>query len=69
MLFRKKLERSCDYCIHSTQLSDGSILCAGKGLIMPTKACRKFRYDPTRRIPRKMKTPDFSKFDEEDFSL
>ena len=31
--------------------------------------CRRFRYDPTKRIPRKARALDFSKYDERDFSL
>ena len=69
MLFRKKVDKSCSYCIHSTQLADGSILCAKKGLRVPEKVCCKFRYDPLRRIPGKQKAPDFSQYNEDDFSL
>lgn len=69
MLFRKKLPRSCSYCSFSTELSEGAVLCAKKGIKDPSKACRKFRYDPTRRVPLKQKAPDFSAFTEDDFSI
>ncbi|MBQ3251883.1 MAG: hypothetical protein IJB02_01390 [Oscillospiraceae bacterium] len=69
MLFRKKHPRSCSYCSFATTLADGSILCAKKGMTSPEKACLKFRYDPIRRIPGKQKAPDFTKYDENDFSL
>lgn len=69
MLFRKKIERSCAYCVYGAKLEDDQILCARKGLKTQADQCRKFRYDPCKRIPGKMKTPDFSKYEEEDFSL
>lgn len=69
MLFRKKIERSCAYCAHGVQLEEGQMLCAKKGLRTQADGCRKFRYDPCKRIPGKMKAPDFSKYDAEDYSL
>ena len=68
-MFRKKITRSCDYCNYSTLLGDGSVLCAKKGILPEPKACRKFVYDPFRRVPGKMKNPDFSQFKDDDFSL
>jgi len=69
MLFRKKIERACAYCLHGAQLEDGQILCAKKGLRPNEKTCRRFKYDPCKRIPPKAKPLDFSKYDSEDFSL
>lgn len=69
MLFRKKIERACAYCVHGTKLDDGQILCAKKGLKLEDEKCRRFKYDPTKRIPAKQKALDFSKYNEEDFSL
>lgn len=69
MLFRKKIERSCAYCAHGAQLCEDQILCAKKGLRCPEDHCRKFKYDPCKRIPVKARALDFSKYDQEDFSL
>ena len=69
MLFRKKIERSCSYCLYGTRLEDGMILCAKKGFQSEEGQCRRFKYDPCKRIPKKAKALDFSKYDEEDFSL
>ena len=69
MLFRKKIERSCAYCVHGAQLEDGQVLCTKKGLRTVEDKCRKFKYDPCKRIPLKAKPMDFSKYDEEDYSL
>ena len=69
MLFRKKIERSCAYCRFGTQLEDGQVLCLKKGVRTVDDQCRKFMYDPLKRIPAKARALDFSRFDEEDFSL
>ena len=69
MLFRKKMERAFDYCRYGAKLEDGNILCAKKGIRQPDNKCWRFRYDPCKRIPCKSKALDFSKYDNEDFSL
>lgn len=69
MLFRKKIERSCAYCTHGARLEDGQILCTKKGLRTEEDSCFRFRYDPCKRIPGRAKALDFSRYDQEDFSL
>ncbi len=69
MLFRKKIQKSCSYCAHGTCISDNQILCIKKGSVSVDFKCRKFRYDPCKRIPGKMKLPDFSAYHDDDFSL
>ena len=69
MLFRKKQTKACAYCAHGTTLEDNTILCAKKGIREDTDSCRKFRYDPCKRIPPKSLTLDFEKYKTEDFSL
>ncbi len=69
MLFRKKLPRSCAYCAHGTCIGENTILCAKKGIQAKDAGCRKFRYDPCKRVPARAKALDFSKYDEKDYSL
>lgn len=69
MLFRKKIDRACQYCRYGAQIEDGLILCPKKGLKTPDSNCRKFKYDPCKRIPKKARALDFSKYDEEDYTL
>ncbi len=69
MLFRKKIEKSCLYCRYGTKMSEDMMLCAKKGIVVISEDCRKFRYDPFKRIPAKPKALDFSKYEEDDFSL
>lgn len=69
MLFRKKIERSCSYCANGTALLGDQVLCTKKGLRSADSSCRKFCYDPCKRVPGKRKALNFSKYDTEDFSL
>lgn len=69
MLFIKKIQRSCAYCQFSVRLDDEQYLCTKRGLRTEADSCRKFRYDPLKRIPKKVKPVDFSKYETDDFSL
>ena len=69
MLFRKNHNRACAYCAHGTATGDGQILCAKKGIKNDTDACRRFSYDPCKRIPPQEKPLDFSRYKDEDFTL
>ncbi len=69
MLFRKRIEKSCTYCRFGTMLEDGLVLCTKRGVVSSYRKCRKFRYDPIKRIPVKPKALDFGKYNSKDFSL
>lgn len=69
MLFRKKIQRSCTYCIYGTKLEDGQILCIKKGIRSDCQKCFRFRYDPCKRIPVKAKALDLSAYQDHDYSL
>jgi len=69
MLFRKKLPRSCSYCTRGTKISDDQVLCTKYGVVSIYYACRKFKYDPCKRVPVKAKALDFSQFEDTDFTL
>lgn len=69
MLFRKRMPRSCAYCANGTKLNEEEVLCSKRGLIGIENSCRKFSYDPCKRIPPKQKVADLSKYDQDDFSL
>lgn len=69
MLFRKKIERSCGYCIYGAHLEGGEVLCSKKGMRTVDEKCYRFKYDPCKRIPAKVKAMDFSKYEKEDYSL
>ena len=69
MLFRKKIDRSCSYCSFGTKIDDSTILCMKRGVVSVDNRCRKFTYDPCKRVPPRAKAPDFSKYNSKDFSL
>lgn len=69
MLFRKKIENSCTYCRYGTALDDEQVLCTKRGVVKTDRKCRKFAYDPLKRVPMKAKPLDFAKYNEEDYSL
>lgn len=69
MFFRRKIERACSYCARSAKLNEEEVLCSKKGVQRADSQCFWFRYDPYKRIPKKAKALDFSKYDDEDFSL
>ena len=68
-LFRGKIEPKCALC-EFAEIPDGGdvVLCRKMGAVMlPESKCRKYRYDPLKRVPRTFVfTGDFS---EEDFKL
>lgn len=69
MLFRKKISRACSYCQYGTQIDDEQVLCIKKGVVPVDGKCRKFCYDPCKRVPAKPKALDFNKYNSEDYSL
>jgi len=69
MLFRKKQPRSCLYCTCGTVLPDRQILCSKRGIRPSDLPCRKFRYDPIKRIPPQNNALDTKKYSQEDFTL
>ena len=69
MLFRKRIPRSCAYCSFGARLEDSQVLCSKVGMRTVEDSCRRFQYDPCKRIPSKAKALDFSKYEDQDFSL
>ncbi|MBQ7599807.1 MAG: hypothetical protein IJU57_03930 [Clostridia bacterium] len=53
----EKIERFCKYCEEARTLSDpDTMLCSAKGVISASECCRKFRYDPLKRTPKRLRT-------------
>lgn len=69
MLFEKEMEARCAYCAWGRDLTEEQVACLKKGIVSSTGACRKFRYDPLRRVPPKPLPTDFSRWKDEDFVL
>ncbi len=66
--FGKDIEHRCEYCERGRKSSSSTaILCERKGIVDAGYSCKKFEYDPLKRVPKRMnKLPEF---DPSDFSL
>ena len=69
MLFQKNIEPRCAYCKRGALLADDRVMCMKKGIVSTANSCRKFRYDPLKRVPPKPVKADFSALKDEDFTL
>ena len=69
MLFEKDMDPRCAYCQRGTTLDDGQVMCMKKGIVAAGGSCRRFRYDPLKRVSPKPMTASFDRFKDEDFTL
>lgn len=67
MLFRKDIDHSCSICAHACELDGNDMLCRKYGVVNKAYKCRKFRYDPYKRIP--SRSPVLPSVDENSLSL
>lgn len=68
-LYGNTITPACHLCANGRMSVDGEVvLCLLKGVADPGDRCRKFRYDPLRRVPFRQPTPAGS-FTEEDFRI
>ncbi len=66
--FNKKLEKRCEYCVHGTRLQfENEIICKKHGVTATDDRCGKYKYDPLKRIPQRVKI--VNDFNEEDFKI
>lgn len=65
----KGIEPRCAYCVWAAPLEEEKLICRKKGVVAAQDHCFRFRYDPLKRVPPRPSAPDFSRFDDEDFSL
>ena len=64
----RKIEPKCEYCIYASVPNDRSeALCLKEGIMDLDNSCKKFKYDPLKRIPHKIAFQ--SNFTEDDFKL
>lgn len=66
--FGKNIEPACGYCELGKTTRDGRmVVCSRKGIVYKHYHCKKFVYQPLKRIPRRK--PQTEQFSKEDFSL
>ena len=64
----KKYPKKCSSCVYARIPDDESmVLCEKKGIVDPDSSCRKYEYDPLKRVP--LKSVISTDFTPEDFSL
>lgn len=67
-IFNKDLPHACSYCVYGREsLFSGEILCSKRGVTSVRDFCRKYKYDPLKRVPERVKISD--NYKPEDFSL
>ena len=68
LLNAKKIERCCESCARgSIGEDDESIFCPKMGVMEKHSSCKKFIYDPLKRVPKK--SPLLPEYTEKDFEL
>lgn len=67
-LLNENITPSCSYCVHGNNfIKQKTILCVKFGVVNSNNSCKKFKYDPLKRIPKaRKKLLEFSK---NDFSI
>ena len=69
-LFGKHIDPACCYCEHSLPVEGQIHLnCRFKGRVDPAASCRRFSYDPLKRIPPRPQMLSSEGFEKKDFEL
>lgn len=67
-LFAGDNPRCCACCLRGkTAPQSGMILCPRRGVVPESYFCKKYRYDPLKRVPRR--APELPSFSPDDFRL
>ena len=69
MLFNRKIEPKCFYCLYGSSLGDNKIACKKRGIMDGDGFCGAFCYEPTKREPEVSPSIKLEGLKEEDFSL
>lgn len=63
-----QIPRMCQFCENATAISDDeNILCSKHGIVNKAFRCKKYAYDPLKRVPKPL--PPMPKLSEEDLLL
>ena len=67
-LFGNKIQPACKYCAENFKsIGETQVLCQRKGVVLADYSCRRFLYDPLKRIPKVL--PELPVFSDEEFTL
>ncbi len=67
-LFGNNIEPACEYCSYGKKSQNDMILCSKLGITQPSYCCKKFDYDPLKRVPRRV-NHRLPKYSPEDFKI
>jgi hypothetical protein len=51
MLFDRRMEPRCAYCVFGDALNPREVACVKRGIVSAGARCGKFSYEPTKRVP------------------
>ena len=68
-LFRRNIDPRCAYCQFAATLSERDCMCVKRGVVPVEHHCRKFRYDPLKRVPARPQSAPLAQHDPEEFKL
>ncbi|MBE7005118.1 MAG: hypothetical protein E7425_12750 [Ruminococcaceae bacterium] len=68
-LFRRNMEKRCAYCTSGSVLNEREVACPYRGIVGTADHCRRFVYDPLKRVPPRPAVLSGGKYSEEDFQL
>ena len=69
MLYRKNIKPLCAYCTRAGQIDNVKMICLKRGIVSVEGSCKRFRYDPLKRVPPRPKPKSVEEFKPEDFLL
>lgn len=68
-LFRKNMEKRCAYCTCGTMINEREVACPRRGVLDAADSCRRFSYDPLKRVPPRPADLTAQKHSAEEFRL
>jgi len=69
MLYRRMVEPCCACCEHARPIDEKAAVCLRRGIVSLRGCCRKFSYDPLKRIPEARRPLARKELDPADFEL
>ena len=70
MIYRECENPKCLFCAYSAAIATtDDMVCSKYGIVNQDSKCKKFRYDPQKRLTKRKPKLDTKKFKEEDFAL
>ena len=61
------VEKSCALCVHSAETEEGRCFCVKKGQVYASDLCKKYEYDPFKRVP--IPAPKLQEHDAKEFEI